>query len=377
MHKIVIFLRLYLVPTIIVSIAIGLYYAVFVVVYDKNTDLTHAISAIYGEDKKGEKVIASSVNEEPIIEDLTNSANKTKVSDTNKILSSNGVIRYKTLVDTEIYSKADTKSNVLSVVKQGSSIDVLAVHDDWLELARGWVFNDEKKLEIVKADIYAGVEVKADMDSITSEAKESAKAEESAKKEEVALAQKAEDESNNKKPVPAVVAKTEVKKVEEPKSKVLATYVTKKKLNIREEPSIKSSIVGKLAMGEDISIVGRKSRWGKLERGGYVYIDKRFVNRTSQAKKEPKDIYAKFKNKYQIISRTLRVRERATVKSHVVAVLHKGDLIVNYRKKGNWLEISKDMWVYNSDRFLEKVSAGVPTALSSQRGRGEAVQHHA
>lgn len=133
-------------------------------------------------------------------------------------------------------------------------------------------------------------------------------------------------------------------------------------LNVREKASADSKVVGKMSNKDACEILSVKDGWAKISSGnvkGYVSTDYLLTGETAKAVAEDEIIQVVTVN-----TTTLRVREKPTEDSAVLALVGEGEDLVVEKEKDGWYKVEvDDQKGYISGDYVE-VSEKLPTASS-------------
>ncbi|ABS22631.1 SH3 domain-containing protein [Bacillus cytotoxicus] len=131
------------------------------------------------------------------------------------------------------------------------------------------------------------------------------------------------------------------------------TVVTTDVLNVREEPTVESTVVGKVLKGHELHVVNTENGWSQIKWNGKdVFVSAAFT-----------------KNMYYVTANALNVRAGMSASSEILGTLKKDDLIETTNQIQNgWLQFhynGKTAYVYAS--FLtEKAPVKVVTPVKEK-----------
>ncbi|WP_243297496.1 SH3 domain-containing protein [Bacillus litorisediminis] len=167
--------------------------------------------------------------------------------------------------------------------------------------------------------------------------------------------------------------------------------VTVNRLNVRNEPSLSSSVIGKLNEGEEVQIQQVQSDWIKIQYNGTkAWVSAQFVSimdtnseeKTSE-NSETENEKANDKNEEAIspnndetsheqlaivTASSLHVRDKSSLTGRIIDSISKGDQVTIIEEKNKWNKIK-----YNGDQtgwvagwYLEKLAGPVPDSEVSE-----------
>lgn len=121
-------------------------------------------------------------------------------------------------------------------------------------------------------------------------------------------------------------------------------------MNVREQPTTSSKIVGKLKNKQVVEIASVKNGWGEISLNSKpAYVSLEFITKNQSA--------TSIENWMTPTVSVLNVREAATIKSRVIGSLKKGEPIHITRAEGTWSVFVKDnKQHYVSTSYLTKTS---------------------
>ena len=133
-------------------------------------------------------------------------------------------------------------------------------------------------------------------------------------------------------------------------------------LNVRAEASTDSKVVGKMSNKDACEILSTKDGWAKISSGkvkGYVSTDYLLTGENAKTIAEDEIIQVVTVN-----TTTLRVREKASEDSAVLALVGEGEDLVVEKEKDGWYKVEvDDQKGYISGDYVD-VSEKLPTASS-------------
>jgi N-acetylmuramoyl-L-alanine amidase len=117
--------------------------------------------------------------------------------------------------------------------------------------------------------------------------------------------------------------------------KQLIGIVTTNRLNVRDEPSEKGTIIQKLNDGDHINIVGQQGNWLKivLENQQTGWISSTYVSLQNRIALEPTNSYI------QILHPKTNIRISPSLDAHIAATANRGETYRVIRKEGSWYYI--------------------------------------
>lgn len=116
--------------------------------------------------------------------------------------------------------------------------------------------------------------------------------------------------------------------------------VTADILNVRKEPSLDGEIIGKLTMGEKITIQKEDKDWLQINyEGEYGWIHKNYVAIEKGNDKKAEKMEIKKKWKGIIAATSLHMRDEPSFNGKRIALLKKGDIFPIIEQKNNWYKI--------------------------------------
>ncbi|MEH7418535.1 SH3 domain-containing protein [Neobacillus drentensis] len=128
-------------------------------------------------------------------------------------------------------------------------------------------------------------------------------------------------------------------------------------INIREEPYVSSSIVGKLTNGTDVSIISKQNKWLKINFSGIKgWVRAEFIDTQSENDSQKESVTGATGT---VTADSLTVRSDSSLNSSIVGTVSQDQQFTILDEKYNWVKIEYESgsfgWV--SGLFLEKTTA--------------------
>lgn len=144
-------------------------------------------------------------------------------------------------------------------------------------------------------------------------------------------------------------------------------------LNIREQASMKSDIIGSLFTGDKVTIKGTKGSYYKISYDGKTaYVGKSYITVGSSKSSKSNNSSSSSKQKGTITANSLTVRKSASASSKKLGYLSKGDKVTIKGTKGNFYKITYNgKTAYVSQNYVSTESS------SSSKKSGQAVVDYA
>ncbi|MET3699989.1 N-acetylmuramoyl-L-alanine amidase [Bacillus oleivorans] len=167
--------------------------------------------------------------------------------------------------------------------------------------------------------------------------------------------------------------------------------VTVNRLNVRDQPSLSSSVIGKLNEGEEIHIQQVESDWVKIQyKGTKAWVSAQYVSikepseeeKTSESNKTKTDTDEESNEETAsptedtisdlqaiVTASSLNVRDDGSLSGRIVDSISKGDQVTILEEKSKWIKIkydgNKTGWV--AGWYLEKLAVSVPDSKSEEK----------
>ena len=124
-------------------------------------------------------------------------------------------------------------------------------------------------------------------------------------------------------------------------------------LNVREQASTSSNIVGTLSAGETVTITAKNGAWYKISspKVGYVHSD--YISITTSGDTNNGDEAYSATGTVINVTTTLNVREQASTSSNIVGTLSAGETVKITAKNGAWYKISSPKAGYVHSDYIK------------------------
>ena len=154
-----------------------------------------------------------------------------------------------------------------------------------------------------------------------------------------------------------VIQSDDSKDIIEDTPEVTLAYVTATLLNVREEPTTSSDVVGQLKKSEEVGVIKIESGWARIEYGDKeAFISADYIS--SDQIEETESVNWK----YIVTSYGLNVRTSPSSSSEIVGLVSRGDELQVISYLDDWTKISfEGRTAYVSSRYIEKIEQGVVT----------------
>ncbi|MEH7390043.1 SH3 domain-containing protein [Bacillus sp. JJ1503] len=150
--------------------------------------------------------------------------------------------------------------------------------------------------------------------------------------------------------------------------------ITANSLNVRNSPSLNSSIIGKLSLGDNVKILSQTSEWTEISFSGtkawissqYIQIDKAVSNSPAPEKQQSKSTSAGKKAK--VTATSLTVRDTASLSGKAIGSVQQNESYQIIEEANNWakIEYEKGLFGWVASWYLDKSETAQP-AVSEQK----------
>lgn len=150
--------------------------------------------------------------------------------------------------------------------------------------------------------------------------------------------------------------------VTSPTSQTINGKITVNSLNIRSEPSLNSSIIGKLNAGDKVKILSQKNGWTEISySGNHAWVSSQYVE-VDEGKAEKKELTTQKSSKSgkagtgTVTATTLTVRSKGSLNGKAIGSVSMGQTFKILEEVNNWVKIEykKGSYGWVANWYLEK-----------------------
>lgn len=144
--------------------------------------------------------------------------------------------------------------------------------------------------------------------------------------------------------------------------------ITVNSLNVRSSPSLNSSIIGKLQLGENVSVISQTSEWTEISYTGtkawissqYIQLGQSSSGQLTQTKE--KESESSGNHTGRVTATSLIVRDSATLNGKPIGSVQKDDTFQIIEETNNWAKIqyTKGSYGWVASWYLDKSSNNQP-----------------
>ncbi|MEH7123997.1 SH3 domain-containing protein [Bacillus sp. JJ1773] len=145
--------------------------------------------------------------------------------------------------------------------------------------------------------------------------------------------------------------------------------ITANSLNVRNSPSLNSSIIGKLSLGDNVKILSQTSEWTEISFSGtkawissqYIQIDKAVSNSPAPEKQQSKSTSSGKSAK--VTATSLTVRDTASLSGKAIGSVQQNESYQIIEEANNWakIEYEKGLFGWVASWYLDKSDIAKPS----------------
>ncbi len=143
--------------------------------------------------------------------------------------------------------------------------------------------------------------------------------------------------------------------------------VTVNNLNIRSQPSLQANIVGKLSIGDTVTITNQRENWLEIQyknSKAWVTLDYINISKQEDGGTNPTPVPSPTASTGIVTASSLNVRDRHSLSGSVIASLKQGETVTIISESNQWFEITfsnnKKGWV--ASWYIERTTNQPPSS---------------